>query len=180
MLVAVGSTNPIKIEAVRRGFARLGLEGNQAIAVRGCETCSGVAEQPLSRREIREGALWRGYRALQLLPTAAYGVGAEGGAYEDEDGSWQECAAIAVINRAGIERLAYTASMPLPPRIVGHLRDGRDLNEAVEAETGIAQIGKDQGFWGYMTLGGVSRMEGYAMGVAFALAGFTRPQLWAQ
>ena len=74
--VMVGSTNPIKIEAVRTAFEMVWPE--QIWDVTWVSAASGVSVQPMSDEECIIGARNRA-RAALAHSDAAYGVGLEGG-----------------------------------------------------------------------------------------------------
>src|SRR2546430_4333720 len=92
--IAVGSTNPVKLGAVRDVMSRLAPGARiEAIAV-----ASGVADQPWGDEETIRGALARAAAARDALD-ADLGVGIEGGVVDGERGSLRTCAWAAVIDR---------------------------------------------------------------------------------
>ncbi|MFW6097594.1 MAG: DUF84 family protein, partial [Chloroflexota bacterium] len=74
MLVAVGSTNPAKLEAVREAVVQVWSQAE----VRGVAVASGVSEMPMSDEECLTGARNRAQAARMALE-ADVGVGLEGG-----------------------------------------------------------------------------------------------------
>src|SRR3989442_2188717 len=80
---SVGSTNPAKVEAVRRSLARLAPE----CALEAVDVPSGVGAMPPGAEATREGALARARGALELT-TAAIAFGLDGGAILDRHQAW--------------------------------------------------------------------------------------------
>lgn len=76
MKVAVGSTNPAKVEAVREVF--LGIYGD--VEVVPIEVDSGVPDQPVGLEETVKGAINRAKQAIEKTD-ADFGVGIEAGLY---------------------------------------------------------------------------------------------------
>src|SRR5574341_424485 len=83
-VIVVASQNPVKVEATRRGFARMFPQA--ALQVQSVAAASGVRHQPLSDVETWQGARNRTQHAAQLVPQADYWVGIEGGV-EERQGS---------------------------------------------------------------------------------------------
>ena len=82
--LVVASQNPVKIEATRRGFARM--FPRRAFYLHPVAVPSGVRPQPLSDAETLQGALNRVQHAAHLVPHADYWVGIEGGVEERQGG----------------------------------------------------------------------------------------------
>ncbi len=175
MLVAVGSKTGPKLEAARLGFTMAWPD--LSVEVQGIKVDSGVSEQPRTAEESLEGALNRARAVILAVPESDYGVGMEGGLYQVLDREL-ECGWVVVVDRGGRECIGTTNGFQMPPRLMTHVQLGRNLNEAMEVETGIAKIGTGGGFFGYQTNGHMPRAEAYAMATLIALARFTHPELW--
>src|SRR3989344_4029632 len=100
MKVAVGSKNPVKIEAVKRAFEIIWPEKKWDVL--GVEVSSGVSNQPMSDLESIKGATTRAKRAIKALK-ADFGVGLEGGLQKIKK-DWFDCGWIVVINKNAITR----------------------------------------------------------------------------
>jgi inosine/xanthosine triphosphatase len=74
MRVAVGSTNPVKIKAVRNTLKCLSIKAS----VKGVEVSSDVSSQPIGQNSIIKGAIGRARRALRS-GNFDLGVGIEAG-----------------------------------------------------------------------------------------------------
>src|SRR5262245_40087172 len=111
-VLAIGSRNPVKIQAVKDGAtAMLG-----EVEVIGVEVDSGVSAQPFGEEEMIAGALQRARAALGAQPHAYYGVGLEGGVTELKEGLFAS-AWCAVVNHEGQTGYASTGRFQLPPRV---------------------------------------------------------------
>lgn len=173
MLVAVGSTNPTKIDPVKEIFAK----HFKNVQVRGVKTDSGVKDQPIGDEETYQGALNRARSALRSIPEAEYGVGIEGGSLTKSYG-WFEHSIIVIINRQGKVGVGTSGSLELPPQVVERLKAGENLGDIMDDLFQTKKIGEGIGMFGLLTNNTVTRTSGVAHGVAFALARFLHPQLY--
>src|SRR5688500_14596920 len=110
-LVAVGSTNPVKVSAVRAVIARVA----PAARVEGIQVASTVPDPPWGDDETVRGARFRAAAARRALG-ADFGIGIEGGVVEDEQGL-RTCAWAAVVGPVGREGTGGSLAMPLPPAV---------------------------------------------------------------
>src|SRR3954447_4293568 len=104
MLVAVGSTNPVKADATRQAFSQVWPASStdvESAAVR-----SGVASQPMNDVECIEGARNRAILAREALD-ADYGVGIEGGLVH-VGGLWFNGGWVVIVDRDFSEGLGGT------------------------------------------------------------------------
>ena len=171
--VAVGSTNPVKLDAVRAVVLPLA----PAATVVGTDVASGVRDQPWGDAETIRGARTRAEAARQALD-ADLGVGIEGGVVDMEDGSLRTCAWAVIIGRNGQAGTGGSLAMLLPPVIARDVRDGLELGAAMDRATGGRDTKRGQGAVGILTAGLVDRRRAYEVLVAYALAPFITPRLW--
>ncbi len=171
--VAVGSANPVKVAAARAVFARVAPQA----AVVGVEVPSGVPDQPWGDDETRLGARTRAERARRD-GAAALGVGFEGGVVEQADGTLRTCAWAAVV-ADGVVALGGSMAMPLPAALARRLRAGEELGHAVDALVGEQGTKHRGGAVGVLTAGLIDRQAAYETILAYALARFLTPTLWA-
>ena len=170
MKIFVGSTNPVKINAVINAASETWPE----IIVKGVEVVSGIAEQPLSDAETREGAVTRASESLKLglinlrpSPTLTpaqnteyLGVGLEGGVFEREGELWSTVW-VAVIDSAGSLFTANGARFKVPEPIAKLIRTGEEMGPAVAKLVGEADVRSKQGMIGIITKNFVDRTEEY-------------------
>jgi inosine/xanthosine triphosphatase len=169
--VAVGSRNPVKLQAVQAGLAPF----FAGVTLEAVEVPSGVAAQPVGDEETRRGALNRARAALALLPTAEFGIGLEGGVMEIEGtlyaGAW--CAIAARDGRTG---LASTGRCPLPPAVAKLVRGGMELGPADDLVFGRENSRLGEGAVGLLTRGHIDRARFYTPAVVMAFAPFLNPE----
>lgn len=163
--VAVGSTNPVKVDAARVVLQRLA----PAVEVTGHAMPSGVPDQPWGDEETIRGALARA-RGACALAGAEMGIGLEGGVVSLDDGSVRTCAWAAVVTRDGREGIGGSLAMRLPERVAELVRGGMELGHAMDRVTGAHDVKRGAGAVGILTAGLVSRREAYEVLVAYALA----------
>ena len=77
MKIVVGSTNPVKINSVKRAFSHY----YKNVSVIGKEVNSDVSKQPMSAEESYQGAYNRAKKCLNFTQID-FGVGIEGGVEE--------------------------------------------------------------------------------------------------
>ncbi|HUR68408.1 MAG TPA: inosine/xanthosine triphosphatase [Candidatus Thermoplasmatota archaeon] len=153
--IAVGSDNPVKLEAVKMAAMRLFGEAD----VRGFSVDPGVPAQPF------EDATWEGARrrarlALARWPEADFGVGIEAGLFEVEAaGGVMDVQACAVVDVAGRLTYGQGPGFSYPPDVVEKLRAGRTVGEVLSDISGVEEIGKREGAVGWLSRGHVTRTQ---------------------
>jgi inosine/xanthosine triphosphatase len=161
---AVGSTNPAKVEAVRRTLGRLAPKcGLVAVGA-----ASGVGDMPLGDEAIRAGALARARAALDRTD-AEIGFGLEGGAILDGDRAWLT-AHVVVLTRDGQLGEATWGRMLLPRVAAERMRAGEELGDIVDDLFDRKDSKRQTGAVGLLTEGTVSRTDAFADLVAMACA----------
>ena len=168
---AVGSLNPVKLEALRTGVAQLFDHAD----VRAIEAPSGVSVQPVGDEEMIAGATQRAQFVLQALPDTDYGVGLEGGVLELKEGMFA-CAWCVIAHRSGSIGLASTGRFLLPPRVAELVRGGMELGHADDVVFGRTNSKQQEGAVGILTHGRLNRAQFYTPAVLLALVGFVNEQ----
>lgn len=175
MKIAVGSTNPTKINAAKIAFEKC--FPTESIEVIGLNVDSGVSNQPTGEKETITGAINRAHAALQQAG-ADFGVGEEGGMNEVE-GKWFETGWCVVIDTNGTYGIGSSIRMEVPPVLLGHINKGeKELGDATDIAFNEIESGKKQGFFGLMTNGHIDRTAAYADGIIAALSRFLHPHLF--
>lgn len=171
-LVAVGSTNPVKVSAARAVVARVA----PAAQVEGIQVASTVPDQPWGDDETIRGARSRAEAAQRALG-ADLGIGIEGGVVEDERGL-RTCAWAAVVGPAGREGTGGSLAMSLPPAVAELVRNGLELGEAMDRVAGTRGVKRGPGAVGLLTAGLIDRQRAYETLITYALAPFLVPEYW--
>lgn len=170
--VAVGSTNPAKVEAVRAVISRLAPDA----AVVGIDVPSGVPVQPVGADETRRGARQRAAAALAAT-SADLALGLEGGVEFDPSGCWLINQA-AAMHRSGAEGEAQGLRLRLPPAVAAELQSGRELGDIMDSLAGRQGTKTHAGAAGLLTDGAVNRRQMWEQAAAAALAPLLHPELY--
>jgi inosine/xanthosine triphosphatase len=172
-LVAVGSTNPVKLAAARAVIGRCAAGAR----VEPVKVSSTVSDQPFGDEETIRGALARAHGAREAIE-GELGIGLEGGVV-DMNGSMRTCAWAAVVDRDGREGVGGSLAMPLPDAVARLVREqGLELGAAMDRLTGEYNVKHRQGAVGILTAGLVDRQAAYEVILTYALARFLTPAFW--
>lgn len=171
--VAVGSTNPVKIGAVRAVLAMVA----PSATVESVAVASGVPDQPWGDEETIRGARTRAIGAMRAVG-AQLGIGLEGGVVQAEDGSLRTCAWAVVVDTEGRTGTGGSLAMPLPPAVARAVREGAELGHAMDSLTGAHDTKRGAGAVGILTSGLIDRQRAYETLVTYALAPFLSAELW--
>lgn len=170
MYIFVGSTNPVKINAVINAASETWPE----VEVKGASVPSGVPEQPLSDEVTQQGAANRARAALKLAQKAGHqenvlGVGLEGGAFiNDQDVMWSTVWA-AVIDPENNLHFANGARFKVPDIVCQKIQNGQEMGPIMADLVKDDNVKQKQGMIGVITRGFVDRTEEYASLVKLAL-----------
>ena len=163
MHIFIGSTNPVKVNAVKQAVEDH-WPGAKFVSFK---IASGVAAQPLSDEETRIGAenraraaLRQGLEKISLSSDLAIGVGLEGGVFQSKGELWSTVWA-AVVDQAGAVYTANGARFKVPARIAKHVKVGGEMGPAVERLVGEADVRSKQGMIGVITKNFTHRTEEY-------------------
>ena len=170
--VVVGSTNPVKVAAVRAVLVRAGCSAS----VEGRAVASGVRDQPVGDAETIQGATQRARAALEAA-AADLGVGLEGGVVDDGS-RMMTCAWAVVVGRDGRVGVGGSLAMPLPDRVAALVRGGIELGHAMDQVSGGHDTNRGAGAVGILTAGLVDRQRAYEALVTYALAPFLAPDYY--
>jgi inosine/xanthosine triphosphatase len=173
IIIAVGSRNPVKIQAAQAGA---GMMLGDVTAI-GIEVDSGVRAQPMGDEEMIAGAMQRAKAALAAMPEASYGVGLEGGCTELMEGLFAGAWCVAV-NRAGVVGMASTGLFELPPRVAELVRGGMELGHADDRVHGRSNSKQTTGSIGILTHGKYIRAQFYTPAVMMAFIKFVNEGLY--
>ncbi len=171
MKIAVGSTNPVKVEAVRSMVERV-WDDVEIVPV---SVPSGISEMPLSDEETRQGAINRANAAREQCG-ADMGIGLEGGVHPEPFGltlmGW-----VAIVDGNGRSSLAGAARLPLPHHIAQRVLNGEELGNVMDDILDDHNVKQKGGAVGALTGGLTVRGEAFAQAVAYALSPIIVPEL---
>ena len=169
----VGSTNPVKVQAVRDGATTMLGE----ITVLSVDVPSGVSAQPIGDDEMIAGAINRANAALRTDGAATFGVGLEGGVVDRAEGLFASAWCV-VVHTDGRTGLASTGHFQLPPKVAELVRGGMELGHADDIVFGKTNSKQSTGSIGILTHGKYNRAQFYAPAVMMALIRFVNPELF--
>jgi inosine/xanthosine triphosphatase len=173
--VLVGSRNPVKVAAVQRALAPL--FPGRLVVCEGVAAPSGVADQPMTLAETREGALNRMNHCRQH-GEGDFFVALEGGVDVTEDGPGTfGVVAIAHGDTVSVGRSAW---LPLPPAVYEALLYGEELGDVMDRLFGTVNIKQQGGAIGLVTNGHATREDAYAHAMVLAMAPFLHPELYSE
>ncbi len=174
--ILCGSTNPVKIAAVKEAFEKF----FKFVEVKGLKVPSGVAEQPVGK-ETFDGARNRALELLKLnkvnKPGADYFVGIEGGISNDY-GFWFAFGGICILDAEGNRAYGTSPQFQLPESIVKKLLAGIELGEVMDELQNRKNTKQKQGAIGFFTKGVMSRKELYVSGLITAIVPLLNKKLF--
>ncbi len=176
MNIFIGSTNPIKIQAV--------IDATRAqwpgVVIEGIAVPSGIHEQPMSDTETRTGARNRAQAVLEAglqklqqnqateQPPVVLGIGLEGGV-ESRDGELWSTVWAVVVDQSGEYYESNGARFKVPEVFAQKIREGGEMGPVVSALTGIENIKHSLGMIGVITSSFCTRTEEYTAIAKLAL-----------
>ena len=177
IVVNVGSTNPVKIEAVREVFQQY--DFLHPFDLKSFDVSSGVSEQPIGIEEIVRGAENRARNSFMMCN---YSFGLESGLEKvprTKTGYMDVC--VCAIYDGENYYLGKSCAFEPPVEVVKLVFEGRlDLNEA-SYQIGLTQskeIGSAEGLIGLLTGNLVTRKDYTKQAVHMALINLKNPELY--
>lgn len=175
MRVAIGSTNPAKVQAVKDAFKKVW--PNKKFEFIPNEVKSKVSRQPRSDKECIKGARNRAKHAIKLA-NADFGVGLEGGVHKVTN-KWFDSGWIVVIGRNGAEGIGCSIKIQTPSKMIKLMdKNNLELGEVDDIVFKTKNSKQKQGHFGLMTNNAIKRSHAYSHAVIAALARFINPQLF--
>ncbi|NJF25627.1 inosine/xanthosine triphosphatase [Thermococcus sp. Bubb.Bath] len=174
MKVAVGSTNPAKVEAVREVFREI--YGEVEVVPMGVD--SGVPDQPVGLEETIKGAINRAKLALEKTG-ADFGVGVEAGLYSVPETltGYMDIQFCAIVDKEGRTTFGHGPGFEYPPGVIR-----RVFEEDVEVGIAMGELVNDRelkrkiGAIGVLTHGRLVRKELNKLAVLMALVPRLNPE----
>ncbi len=171
--VAVGSTNKVKIDAVRNIFTQaFGLVEMVSI-----EPDRTVPNQPVEENTIK-GAIQRARSAMEKT-RADYAVGIEAGLFFNKvlkrHLDIQYCA---IIDSGGKMTVGHGPGFEYPPEVVKAVLEGGTVGDTMSRLTEIEKIGHNMGSVGYLSDGMIDRTALTEIAVLMALIPRLRKELY--
>lgn len=172
--ISVASTNPVKIQATREGFAQI--FSNRKLKIQSFAADSGVSDQPLGSAETLEGAAIRARKALENFGHSDYGVGIEGG-IEKIGSEYFTFAWVVIASQSQVGK-ARTAAFLIPEKAVKQIFQGKELGLVMDEIFQTTDSKRKQGAVGILTNGTIDRKTLYVPAVICALIPFIKKDLF--
>jgi inosine/xanthosine triphosphatase len=167
MLVAVGTSNMVKVQAVKEAFDHF-YNDVRVMNV----GISNLTPQPITLSGTVNGAVKRARTALEKINDTEFGVGIEAGLMEIPDiKTYLNVQFAAIIDRNERITVGSSAGFQLPNEVTKMVLIERiEVDRAVEFLYGIKDIGEKRGIIDLMTKGAVSRKELITNALIMAIA----------
>lgn len=178
MIIAVGSSNPVKVKAVERVFSKF-----YEVTVLMVPVSSEVPPQPVGLDVTIRGAVSRARNALALSESAELGVGIEAGLLQVPGtlSGYMDQQFAAIADRSGRVTLGGGPSFEYPSAIVSRvLGEGIEVGTAMDQLTGVEELGQKQGAIGYFSKGHLDRTSLTEQAVLMALLPRVNQRLYFQ
>lgn len=173
MRVVVGSQNPVKVEASGQAF-RLFFDDVQILPV---SVESKVKAFPTSQAETVHGAMNRVRAAAAAQPEAEFAVGIEAGIIPFQRRRFVQ--AYAVVLHEGQLGLGASAALELPLNVLELIDPTSDASkDIVDTIFGRKNVFQNEGAFGVLTKGRLTRTTVIRDAVICALARFLNPQYY--
>ncbi len=177
--VGVGSSNPVKLEGVRRVFEHF--YGDVEIR---SAPYTNAPRQPVSTEQTIMGAYLRAKYSLDALPQSDFGVGVEAGiiSIPSVPKSWishLNTQFAVVISRDGRTGVGLSSGFMLPKPVLDDILSlGKELDESFSEKYGYTNLGKTVGVVHVLTKGFIDRYKLVEECVSLALIPFLNPDLY--
>lgn len=172
MIIAIGSTNPVKLNAVKTALKPIYKKAKfVSISVE-----SRVKDQPRSIKETKLGAKNRSLEALKITK-ADLAVGLEGGVFKVDDEMFN-MAWCAITDKSGIISFGGGMCFSIPSSISKEIQKGQELGDLIDKLTNRINVKQKGGAISIFTDNLTTRTEEYISLVKMAMTKFRRPDLY--
>lgn len=173
-LIAVGSTNPVKIQASIE-VAELVWQDPEVVSA---DVASGISDQPTAEKEAIRGAGNRAERA-RGAKGSDFGVGLEGSTYDSAWGMFLTGWSV-VTDRERRTMLGGGGRLRLPDHIAQRVRGGEELGDIMDEVEGREGIKEGIGAIGVFTGELRTRKDAYKEALIFSLAHLLKPKYYEE
>ncbi len=174
MKILVASKNPVKINAMKKGFEKM--FPSTQFEINSISVPSEVSDQPIGDKDTYEGAYNRALNAKSCGSKSDLFVGIEGGV-AFENGEMQAFAWVVILSDEYIGK-AKTATFYLPDAVAALVKEGKELGEADDIIFNQHNSKQAGGAIGILTKNVIDRTQYYAEAVVLALIPFKNTDLY--
>ena len=156
VFVAIGSTNPAKINGVKRAFEKY----YEQVYVKHHHVDNLVGPQPIGYDQTLNGSLNRALEIKKIYPDSDFYVGVEAGLVEHMD-RYFALQVSTVISQSGKISYGISPAFEVPAEIALQVIEGEvvELEDAVIKYYGVENIGEKEGLIGILSKGRVTRED---------------------
>lgn len=167
--VALGSTNPAKINGVKRAFEKY----YEHVYIRYHDVDNLVGPQPIGYDQILYGSINRATQIMRIYPDSDYYVGVEAGIVQHTD-RYFALQISTIIDRSNRIYYGISPAFEVPVEIASQVIEGEvvELEDAVIKYYGVENIGEKEGLIGILSKGIVTREELSYLATLMALINF--------
>lgn len=180
MKIAVGSRNPVKVKAVKRGFS---LFFKEDIIVTSLNVKTSVGDQPIGLEKVILGSLERAKKAIEKTE-CDFGVGIEAGLIKIPGtiSGYMDFQVCAIIDKERNVTLGFGPGFEFPPKAVDSVLKGYvcEIEEILSKMSGIKEIGNNIGGIGWLTKDVIDREELSLIAVVMALVPRVNERLYKE
>ncbi len=172
MKVAVGSSNPVKVEGVKIAFQQF----FEDVVVEARSVNSGVSDQPFNAETVK-GAMNRAFNAYS--EDLDFSVGIEAGLFSLKDAiTGYLDIQVAAIYNGSCTTIGFGPGFEYPSTVIKEVLRGKEVGDVMSQLTGIERLGEKQGAIGYLTKGLITRSWLTSIAVTMALIPWINPDLY--
>jgi inosine/xanthosine triphosphatase len=167
LLVAIGTSNPVKVKAVENVLSAF-FKVTSVMK----EVSSGVPPQPVGMDQTIKGAVTRAKKALDGEAGAELGVGIEAGLIQVPwtISGYMDQQFAAIVDKGGRITLGAGPSFEYPRKVVDRIFGEKiEVNKAMVDLSGIEALGHKQGAIGYFSKGQLDRTRLTELAVLMAM-----------
>lgn len=179
MVIAIGSTNQVKVQALEEVLKGYPFIPSQIVAL---NVPSGISEQPMSLEETIQGAKNRAKNVFESCSQCSYGFGIESGLKQvtGPKTGFMECTTCCIYNGHDYY-FGQSCAFELPSQIVDLIvNNNLDLAQAC-FQAGLTQnpkLGAAEGIIGVLTKGRINRKEYTKQAIITALIQIENPEIY--
>ena len=175
--VAIGTKNPIKIEAIKEALAEI-YKNSKDYEILFDSSESKVHKLPKSDKECIVGARNRSLDMLSKFQDADYGVGIEGGLDINDQGVFL-CTWIIITSKFGKEAVACSPKILLPKKASKLVFEGKRMSEIMQLYVDDKDIKIKVGADGVLTSNLITRKTSTKVAFIYAFAKFMNFKYYA-
>lgn len=177
LVVGVGSTNPVKLDAALDAFREFFAPG-VGVRLESRDSSSGISSQPISDAETICGARNRAIDVWSASDSFDFGVGLEGGLH-CESGLWFCTSWVVVIDQLKREHIGSGPRIRVPDAVLRLMdEDGYELGTAVDKVFNEVNSKQGDSIYGFLTNSRVTRRGVFRDSVRVALGSLLRDDLY--